>query len=67
MNTQEVKNATTTIVQKLLHCKYRGLVEWVVAPAVVLGGLAYLAWKYPVASILLTAVVAITSIDVALR
>lgn len=67
MNTQEVKNATTAIVQKLLHCKYRGIVEWLVAPALVLGGLAYLAWKYPVTSTFLSVVVAIAGIDAALR
>lgn len=64
MNTQEVKSATTAIVQKLLHCKYRGALEWLIAPAVVIGGLAYLAWKYPVTSTLLVLFTAVGGIEV---
>lgn len=67
MNSDQAKTAVLTSVQKLLHCKYRGAVEWVVAPALIVGGLAYLVWKYPVTSTILSVVMVVASLEVDFR
>ncbi len=67
MNSDQAKTAVLASVQKLLHCKYRGAVEWVIAPAVLLGGLAYLAWRYPVTSTVISVVMVCASLEANFR
>lgn len=62
MNSHQAKSAVLASFQKLLHCKYRRAVEWVVAPAVIIGGAAYLFWKYPVTSTAISVIMVIASL-----
>lgn len=63
MNSDQAKTMMLNGVQKLLHCKYRRAVEWVVAPALVVVGLAYLVWKYPVTSAVVSVVMVAASLE----
>lgn len=67
MNTNEAKSRGLQFAQKLLNCKYRNSLEWLVAPAVVLAGLIYLAWKYPVTSGMMVLIMAIAGIESTIR
>lgn len=52
MSTHEAHTKVLRALDRMLHCKHRRLLEWVVAPALVVGALAYVAWRYPLASVL---------------
>lgn len=52
MSTHEAHTRVMRTLDRMLRCKHRRLLEWVVAPALVVGGLAYVAWRYPLASVL---------------
>lgn len=62
MNIHETQNKTIQVIGKLMHCRHRKALEWLVGPAVLVGGLAYLAWRYPLASVALSGVMLLATL-----
>lgn len=63
MNTHEEQTRVMRALDRMLHCKHRRLLEWVVAPALLVGGLAYLSWRYPIVSAVVSVAVVIAAAD----